>query len=189
MLRPMSNPLPRIFVSLFFIVAWTGCSPGPRVVIDGGHDTDPRDNGRPVALIGPALGVTPEIFRKAFSGVTPARGGHPSGEEARANKDALMSVLGPHGVTNERLDEVSNFYRYKPQDGGLWRHSSAEVSAVIKDGKLTGFIITDPGYGYTTPPAVTVVGFPDAKIKAEISFGTELNSNGRLSTLEIVSGN
>lgn len=189
MLRPMTNHLPKLIASLFIIVAWTGCAPGPRVVIEGGHETDPSDNGRPVALIGPALGVTPEVFRKAFSGVTPARGGHPSEAEARANKDALMSVLGPHGITNERLDEVSNFYRYQPQDGGLWNHSPAAVTAMIKNGKLTGFIITDPGYGYTTPPIVKVDGFPDAKIKVEISFGTELKENGSLTKLEIASGN
>src|SRR5690606_28900096 len=75
------------------------------VVFSEGHDTDPRDKGRPVVLVAGALGVTPEVFRDAFSKVRPAgpdRG--PTGEEARANKAALMAVLGKHGITNDQLD-------------------------------------------------------------------------------------
>ena len=45
------------------------------LTITGGHETDPRDRGRPVVLIGNALGVTPEIFRDAFSHVKPAAAG------------------------------------------------------------------------------------------------------------------
>src|SRR4051812_32613344 len=78
------------------------------VTFTGGHETDPKDRGRPVVLVAAALGVKPEVFREAFSGVTPAKGGKPSKELAQSNKAALMKVLKPHGVTNERLDEVSN---------------------------------------------------------------------------------
>ena len=84
------------------------------VTFSGGHETDPQDHGRPVGLVAAALGVKPEVFRQAFSGVTPAKNGKPSPEEAQRNKAALMKVLGPYGVTNERLDEVSNYYRYQP---------------------------------------------------------------------------
>src|SRR5689334_18899152 len=63
------------------------------VNFSGGHDTDARDHGRPVALVAGALGVKPEVFREAFSGVRPAKNGKPSGEEARKNKEALMKVL------------------------------------------------------------------------------------------------
>jgi len=66
------------------------------VTFSGGHDTDPKDHGRPVVLVAAGLGVKPEVFRKAFSGVTPARGRGPTGEEARRNKEALMKVLGPY---------------------------------------------------------------------------------------------
>lgn len=174
--------------------ATSGC--GPRVelppgaesvtvTLDGGHETDPQDHGRPVALIGPALGVTPEIFRDAFSGVTPARDGHPTEAEARANKAVLMSALGPHGITNERLDEVSNFYRYRPRGGSLWRHREAEAVAIVKGGKITGFQILEGGYGYTTPPRVKVTGFPRARVTAKIEFGTDLKRNGRLAELTI----
>src|SRR5581483_6178092 len=45
------------------------------VVFSAGHETDPRDGGRPVALIAAALGVKPEVFRAAFRGVTLARDG------------------------------------------------------------------------------------------------------------------
>src|SRR5437764_9745350 len=72
----------------------------------GGHEIGKSDYGRPVVLIAAALGVKPEVFREAFSGVTPAKGGKPSKELAQKNKAALMKVLAPHSVTNERLDEV-----------------------------------------------------------------------------------
>src|SRR5690349_14821832 len=63
------------------------------VTFSGGHETDSRDHGRPVVLVAGALGIKPEVFREAFSGVRPAKNGKPSGEEARRNKEALMKVL------------------------------------------------------------------------------------------------
>ena len=65
------------------------------LIFSGGHDIGKNDYGRPVVLIAAALGVKPDEFRQAFSGVTPARGGPPSGAEARKNKEALMKVLAP----------------------------------------------------------------------------------------------
>src|SRR3954469_9408986 len=87
------------------------------VIFSVGHETDPRDHGRPVVLIAAALKVRPEVFRQAFSGVTPARGRRPTGDEQRRNKDALLKVLAPYHVSNERLNEVSDYYRYQPQKG------------------------------------------------------------------------
>jgi hypothetical protein len=122
------------------------------LVFSGGHDIGRNDYGRPVPLIAAALGVTPDQFREAFSGVTPARGRGPTGAEARKNKAALMKVLGPLGVTNDRLDEVSNYYRFKPQDGVLWKTTPAKGYAVVDDGKVEKFVITEPGSGYSTHP-------------------------------------
>ena len=81
------------------------------VVFSGGHDTEGVDHGRPVILIANALGVKPEVFREAFTHVHPAGpgSGGPTDAEARANKAALMSALGKYGVTDERLNQVSNF--------------------------------------------------------------------------------
>src|SRR3954463_9907160 len=90
------------------------------VAFSGGHETDPKDHGRPVVLVATALNVKSEVFRRAFSGVTPALGRGPTGDEARRNKEALMKVLGPYKVTNDRLDEVSDYYRYRPQASELW---------------------------------------------------------------------
>src|ERR1051325_7086572 len=75
------------------------------VVFSGGHETDPRDHGRPVVLVAGALGVQPQVFRDAFSHVRPApRGTEPDPRQVRENKAALMSALGRYGVTNDRLD-------------------------------------------------------------------------------------
>src|SRR6185295_13684382 len=118
------------------------------VTFSGGHETDPQDHGRPVVLVAAGLGVKPEVFRKAFSGVTPARGRGPTREEARRNKEALMKVLRPYKVTTDRLDEVSNYYRYRPQEGELWNHAEAKAHAVVEGGKLIKIVIDEPGSGY-----------------------------------------
>src|SRR5689334_2006192 len=62
------------------------------VTFSGGHDIGKNDYGRPVVLMAAALGVKPDEFRQAFSGVRPAHGRGPTGAEARRNKEALMKV-------------------------------------------------------------------------------------------------
>ena len=134
---------------------------GKRVdlVFSGGHDTDPRDRGRPVALIATALGVPPEVFREAFTHVHPAPAGErPDEEEVRQNKRELMARLGPYGVTNERLNEVSNYYRYRREAGELWRHVDAAGYAIVQGGRIVSITLTNPGAGYTTPPKVSLPG-------------------------------
>ena len=157
-----------------------------QVVFTNGHETNPVDHGRPVGLIASALGVKTEVFRDAFSGVTPAKNGPPSPFHAKANKKILMDKLGPHGVTNERLDEVSNFYRYRPQSGELWKHKPAVATATITDGKVTGFNIIDGGYGYSTPPKVQIAGYEDVRVEAELEFTTDLKTNGRVKSLTVI---
>ena len=156
------------------------------VRFNGGYETDPRDHGRPVVLIGSALGVSPDAFRDAFSGVNPATIGPPSPARARANKRVLMDALSKFGVTNERLDEVSNFYRYNRQAGEVWRRTPATATAIVKDGKVTGFNITNAGAGYTTAPTVTVVGFEDLQVEVNIEFSTNFSTNGRVASLTLV---
>lgn len=154
------------------------------VTFSGGHGTDPKDKGRPVVLIAAALGVKPEVFRDAFSGVTPARDGKPTDEEARRNKNALLKVLKPHGVTNDRLDEVSNYYRYKPGKGKIWKTAPAKAHAVVEDGKVKRIVVTDPGSGYSTPPTATVQGMDKVKLKVAIQFGKDLKKNGAVGSVE-----
>ncbi len=156
------------------------------VKFSGGHDTDPKDNGRPVVLIAAALDVKPEVFREAFSGVTPARDGKPSGEDARKNKTALMKVLEPHGVTNERLDEVSDYYRYQPQRKKLWKTTPAKGDAIIEDGKVKEIVVTEPGSGYSSVPTVSVEGIDKVTFKVTLKFGKDLKKNGAVETIEVV---
>jgi hypothetical protein len=157
------------------------------VTFSGGHETDPQDHGRPVVLIAAGLGVKPEVFRKAFSGVTPARGRGPTGEEARRNKQALMKVLGPLKVTNERLDEVSNYYRYRPQEGEMWPTTPAKAYAVVEDGKIKKVVVTEPGSGYSSPPKATVKGFEKVRLEAKVKFVTDLKKNGGIESIEMAS--
>lgn len=155
------------------------------VTISGGHDLGKNDYGRPVPLIAAALGVQPDVFRKAFSGVTPARGRQPSGSEARKNKEALLKVLAPHGVTNERLDEVSNYYRFRPQRGELWPTKAAKAHAVIDKGRITRIVVDSPGSGYSSPPRVNVEGFPNAQFDVALSFSTDFDKNGAIKSIKI----
>lgn len=158
------------------------------VTIKGGHETDPKDGGRPVVLVAAGLGVKPEVFREAFRGVTPARNGRPSGEQARQNKAALLKVLGPHGITNDRLDEVSDYYRYRPQDAELWTHKDAKAHAVVVDGKVTKIVVTEAGAGFSSPPTATVQGMDGVRLNVTLSFGKDLKTNGSISGIEIAAG-
>jgi hypothetical protein len=156
------------------------------VEFSGGHDTDPRDHGRPVVLIAAALGVTSDVFRDAFSKVRPARGGaEPEPNQVRQNKAVLMEALEKYGITNERLDTVSNQYRFPPGRGSIWTNKGAIANALVKDGAIIGYEIVNGGSGYTTPPTVSVPGFKNASPKVELAFGKEFETNGSLSSLTI----
>jgi hypothetical protein len=156
------------------------------VVFSGGHDTAGVDRGRPVILIAAALGVPDEVFREAFSHVRPASGGRePEPQQVRANKSALMSALGKFGVTNERLDEVSNFYRYPPGRGGLWKVTPAVANALVKDGSVIGYEIVSGGAGYSSPPTVSVPDVKGAAPTVELGYGKDLATNGSVAKIEI----
>jgi len=159
------------------------------IAFSGGHDTDPQDRGRPVVLIAAALGVKPEVFRDAFSRVHPAGpgSGGPTDAEARANKKVLMDALGKYGITDQRLNEVSNYYRYMRSKGEMWKHKDAAANALVKGGAIVGYEITDAGAGYSSAPAVSVPGHPEAKAQAELAFGKNLETNGAVSAIKIPS--
>ena len=157
------------------------------VVFSGGHDTDPRDRGRPVVLIAAALGVPPEVFREAFSHVRPAPAGQqPDPQEVQDNKRALLSALAPYGVTNERLDTVSNYYRYVRSRGERWPATPAVAYAVRKNGVITGYVVTSGGSGYSSAPLVTVPGVHGASARAELSFSKTFATNGSVSAISVV---
>jgi hypothetical protein len=138
-----------------------------------------------VVLIASALGVKPEVFREAFRGVTPARDGRPTSEQARANKDALMRVLKPYGITNERLDEVSDYYRYRPQRGELWPTTSAEAHAIVEKGKIKEIVVTKSGSGYSTPPKAIIKGMEGVELTVKLLFDKDFKRNGSVQALEV----
>lgn len=152
------------------------------VLVEGGHETDSVDNGRPVVLIAAALGVPTEVFREAFSGVSPAGAGQDVDEErASANKAVLLGALAPYGVSNDRLDEVSNFYRYVESAGELWSHREATAVAVVENGVVTSITVTDPGFGYSAVPTITVPTGQAATV--ELAYGTDLATNGSIARI------
>jgi len=156
------------------------------VTFSDGHENDPRDHGRPVVLIAAALKVRPEVFRQAFSGVTPARGRRPTGDEQRRNKEALLKVLAPYNVTNERLDEVSDYYRYRREKGELLPTKPAKAEAIVKDGEIKKITITDSGAGYSSPPKATIKGFEKMLLETKLKFDTDFKKNGSVASISIV---
>jgi hypothetical protein len=156
------------------------------VAMVAGHDTDPRDHGRPVILVASALGVPTQVFRDAFTHVHPAPAGQePDPEQVRRNKDTLLATLSKYGVTNDRLDEVSNYYRYNGSQGELWRNRSAKISVTLENGVFKRATIEDEGAGYTTAPSLSVPGYPSVKLAAKVAFGTDLAKNGAIAKVEL----
>lgn len=183
----------RTIAALTLVVLLSGCaaSTGPTtdtsevtVTIEGGLETDQVDGGRPVALVAAALGVPAEVFREAFSGVTPAGAGEdPDSAQVALNKQALLDVLGPYGITNDQLDAASNFYRYNGSAGEQWPHESATAVAVVTDGVVTSVTITNPGYGYSSTPTVTLSNGQHAT--ASLAFGKDTATNGSISGISL----
>jgi hypothetical protein len=158
------------------------------VTISGGYETDPQDHGRPDVLIAAALGVPTEVFREAFSGVKPAElsSGGPTVQEAQTNKAALLKVLAPYGITNDRLDEVSNYYRYNGQQSKTWKIVPATATAIVKDGVVTGITIINPGSGYSSAPTVTIKSpSGTTTAKATLSYSKDFAKNGSISSITL----
>jgi hypothetical protein len=156
------------------------------VSISGGYETNPVDKGRPVILIASALGVPAEVFREAFSHVTPAAGGQePDPKQVSLNKDALLKVLSPYGITNDRLDTVSNYYRYNQSAGQVWQRTPAAASAIVTNGVVTGIKINNPGAGYSSVPTITISGASGITAKASLLYSKDFQTNGSISAITI----
>jgi hypothetical protein len=132
-------------------------------------------------LIAAALKVPPEVFRQAFSNVKPAPAGQqPEPDQVRKNKETLLRSLAPYGITNDRLDTVSNYYRYNRSRGEMWRTAPATAYATVSNGVVVGFTITNSGSGYSSPPTITLKGMVDPHAIASLSFDTEFSKNGSI---------
>ena len=140
------------------------------VTISGGHETDPIDHGRPVVLVAGGLGVTPEVFREAFS-------------RAQQNKTVLLGALAKYGITNQKLDAVSNAYRYKPGSGQLWPVKPAVIMAYVKNGAVISYEVIDGGAGYSSQPVLSVPGVRSGPVSVSLSFGQNLSSNGSITSV------
>ena len=157
------------------------------VIFTGGHEIEGVDRGRPVILIASALNVPPEVFRKVFRGVKPAGPGQqPDEAQVRKNKQVLMEGLGPYGVTDERLNEVSNYYRYRREGDELWKHSDATGYATMRNGEVASVTVTNPGSGYSSPPRVSIAGIDQVKFKVVLSYGTDLTTNGSIKEVKLI---
>ena len=155
-------------------------------VISGGHETDPRDHGRPVVLVAGGLGVPPEVFRDAFNGVHPADpGSHPDNDRVHQNKAVLLATLGRYRVNNELLDTVSDHYRYQPGTSRLWPTKPASIIALVKNGEVISLEVTDGGSGYTSTPTITVPGAKCPPVAVSLNYGKDLGSNGSIGSVTI----
>lgn len=156
------------------------------VTFSGGYETEPEDRGRPVVLVAAGMGVEPEVFREAFKGVRPAPAGtQPTEEQKRQNKRVLENALGKHGVDRDRIDEVSDYYRYNRGKGEMWRTKPAVAFALVQDGKVVGYEVVEAGSGYSSTPTITVPGVKDAPAKVELAFGKDLAKNGSIASITV----
>jgi hypothetical protein len=131
--------------------------------------------------------VPADVFREAFSHVRPAPAGTaPDPRQVRDNKAALMDALGPYGITNERLDTVSDYYRYVRRRGKLWPTKPASAYALVQEGKITSFVVTNGGSGYSSPPTVAVPNIEGATAKVELSFSKQFAKNGSVASIKLV---
>ena len=89
-------------------------------------------------------------------------------------------------MTNERLDEVSDYYRFRPERGELWPNTPAKAHAVIENGQVARIVVTQAGSGYSSPPSIQVKGFPDVQLRAKLGFSKDLKKNGLIAAVEIV---
>ena len=87
----------------------------------------------------------------------------------------------------DRLDEVANYYRFRPQNGELWPTTPAKAYAVVEGGKVTRVVVTEPGSGYNTPPSVTVEGVQGVAFKVTRGFSKDVKANGGVAAVEIPS--
>jgi hypothetical protein len=155
------------------------------VTFSGGHETVGEDRGRPVILIAAALNVPDQVFRDAFKKVKPAPAGEqPQEAQVRLNKQALMEALAPYGVTDDRLNEVSNYYRYRRSAGEIWRNTPAKAYATVRNGGVISVTITDAGSGYSSPPIMSVPGMTTVNLSATLSFGTDFARNGAIKEIK-----
>ncbi len=190
--RSISFLLPACLILL--LIAQAGAQTAPSsatpeqvpLVFSGGHETDPRDRGRPVILIAAALGVSSDVFREAFSHVHPAPAGtEPEPDQVRLNKAALLGALGPYGITDDLLNTVSNYYRYNRSRGEMWPTREAAGYATVANGAVTGVTLTQGGAGYSSPPMVKIPGFEPVTVVSQLSFGKSLEENGSVSGLTL----
>ena len=186
-MKSFIRPLLAVLTSITLAAAsWSQTDTITRVpvVISGGHEINPMDHGRPVALVAGGLGVSPEVFRDAFSKVHPvAPGSYPDDQRARQNKDVLLGALSRYGITNQRLDAVSDHYRYQPGSGQLWPTKPAMVQAVVQNGVVTSYEVIDGGSGYTSEPSLSVPGARSSPAKINISYSQDLSLNGAITSV------
>jgi hypothetical protein len=153
------------------------------VTLTGGFEIHANDYGRPVPLYASMLGVTAEVFRQAFSGVHPNHDHNPSADEAQRNKVALLSVLGPYGVTNDDMDRVANYYRFDSTKGQTWPHRAATALATVVDGTVTGITIVDAGSGYSYAPQATIASLPEVHLTVKLAMTRDFSTNGHVASI------
>lgn len=112
-------------------------------------------------------------------------GTQPDQARAQQNKSVLLASLGRYGVTNEKLDIVSDYYRYQPGTGRLWPTKPASIVAVVQNGQVISFEVTDGGSGYSSTPALSVPGTKCPPVTVKLLYGQDLRNNGSIGSVTI----
>ena len=66
-----------------------------------------------------------------------------------------------------------------------WPTKPATGCATIKNGSVSSVTAVNGGAGYSSQPQVTIPGHPEIKLKAVLSFGRDMATNGSVSSITV----
>ena len=69
----------------------------------------------------------------------------------------------------------------------MWPTASAAGYALVSNGAVTGLVVTNPGYGYSSPPNVSLQGGPDVQAVVTLAFDPDFGKNGSIKSVALVS--
>jgi hypothetical protein len=74
-------------------------------------------------------------------------------------------------------------------EGEFWPISPAKGFALVENGAVKRFVITDGGSGYNTQPHVIVQGMLQLNLESHLAFDKDMRRNGAVSLVVHSNGN
>jgi hypothetical protein len=68
----------------------------------------------------------------------------------------------------------------------MWPTVPATAYATVSHGVVTGFVVTNAGSGYSSPPVISLDGMPAVRAVATLSFDADFAKNGAVKEITLV---